>query len=81
MKLTSIMFCNYVYIRNLFYEKEIGTVGFRKFRSDPDISEAFLVTCQVLLLCAFSFFHYSRDRVLSFFAKGNQVSASLDFYH
>ena len=33
MKLTSIMFCNYVYIRNLFDEKEIGTVGFRKFQS------------------------------------------------
>lgn len=57
MKLTSIMFCNYVYIHNLFDEKEIGTVGFRKFRSDPDISEAFLVTCQVCLaLVRFLFF-------------------------
>ena len=45
MKLTSIMFCSYVYIHNLFDEKEIGTVGFRKFRSNPDISEVFLVTC------------------------------------
>ena len=48
MKLTSIMFCNYMYIHNLS-EKEIGTVSFRKFRSDPDISEAFLVTCALSL--------------------------------
>ena len=43
------MFCNYIYIHNLFGEKEIGTVSFRKFRSDPDISEAFLVTCALSL--------------------------------
>ena len=48
MKLTNIMFCNYMYIHNLS-EKEIGTVSFRKFRSDPDISEAFLVTCALSL--------------------------------
>ena len=48
MKLTNIMFCNYMYIHNLS-EKEIGTVSFRKFRSDPDISEAFLVTCVLSL--------------------------------